>query len=159
MATSTYEAQAIHREMMAKIAQRVVATLPVRTDSFDSDGNPVTTLSADATPAFGEKVVVIRTKPMDWTYAKNSLGQDPFFYGPHVIQMCTEKNYEGATDSVLDILAPAEIQPILFETARTGCMLQWFRTANGTVPSTAAMISTNLADDTKPSPYGMVSSQ
>lgn len=145
MANTTAKAQASHRELIDLLTKQVAATLPVVTASFDSDGNPISTLSADATPAFGEKVVVIRTKPIVWAEAKDVLGNAAITYGPHVIQICTEKNFEGTTDNILDILGPAELLPIIVEAGRKGHNVEWYRTANGTVPSAAAMTAANLA--------------
>lgn len=143
MAT-TAKALASHRELIDTLKLQVAATLPVVTDSYDADGNPVTTLSADATPATGEKVVVIRTKAIGATGAKNIIGQDAEQFSHHVIQICTEKNYEATNDNVLDILGPAELLPVLVECGRRGSFVEWYRSDNGTVPATAQMTAANL---------------
>lgn len=145
MSTTSYKAYAIEQQLADKLKKFVAATLPVAVETADADGNPVLTLSADATPAFGEKVIVIRVMPIQRPTAKDSLGNAGITPSAHVIQICTEKNYEGATDSVLDILGPAELLPTLVECGRIGAQVEWYRTANGTVPSTGAMTSGNLA--------------
>jgi hypothetical protein len=144
MSTTSYKAYAIERELSDKLKKFVAATLPVATESADADGNPVLTLSADATPATGEKVVVIRVMPIQRPTAKDSLGNPGITPSGHVIQVCTEANYEGATDSVLDILGPKELCPILIEVGRVGCNVEWYQSANGTVPSTTQMTAGNL---------------
>jgi len=140
----------IHTECMDKVKIQVAATLPVATDSFDSNGFAVTTLSADATPATGEKVIVVRTNVIGATGAKDIFGNTAADYSHHVIQFCTEKNYESTTDNVLDILAPAELLPLICEAARVGCYVEWYRSANGTVPATAQMTAANLAATWRP---------
>lgn len=143
MAT-TAKALASHRELVDILKLQVAATLPVVTDSFDSDGNPVTTLSADATPAAGEKVVVLRTKAIGAFGAFNSIGQVAEQFSHHVIQICTESNFEGTTDNVSDILSPVQLLPVLVEIGRKGSQVEWYQTANATIPSTAAMVAANL---------------
>ncbi len=145
MSTTSYKAYAISRELIDKLRKFCAATLPVVVESADADGNPVTTLSADASPAAGEKVIVLRVMPFQRPTAKDSLGNAGITPSVHIVQICTEKNYEGATDSVLDILGPAELLPVIAEAAKTGAMVEWYRTANGTVPSDSAMTSGNLA--------------
>lgn len=144
MANVTAKALAAHREMVDTLKYQVASSLPVVVDSYDSDGNPVTTFSADATPATGEKVVVIRTKAIDWPTAKDSLGNAAIQYAPHVIQICTEKNFEGITDNVNDILGPAELLPVIVEAARRGSFVEWYRSDNGTVPAVAQMVAAKL---------------
>lgn len=143
MAT-TAKALASHRELVDILKLQVAATLPVATDSYDSDGNPVTTFSADATPAAGEKVVVIRTKAIGAYGATNSIGQTAEQFSHHVVQLCTELNFAGTTDNVADILTPVELLPVLVELGRKGSFVEWYQTANATIPSTAAMTSGNL---------------
>ncbi len=142
MAT-THKAIAHSREL-ADLLRKWLPTYTL-VETNDSDGNPVITVSEDATPAFGEEVVVIRTKGIAWGLAKDIVGNDAIQYAGHVIQICTEKNYEGADDTILDILGPNVLLPILIECGRKGTWVEWYRTDNGTIPSTAAMISDNLA--------------
>lgn len=144
MATVTAKSQEIIRVLADKFAKRVASTLPVQVRSADSNGQPVLTLSADATPATGEKVVVIRVQPQPWTLATDVLGNTAIQYGPHVIDICTEKNYAATTDNVADILTPVELLPILGDVILTGCMVRWYQTDNGTVPSASAMAADKL---------------
>ena len=139
---STHKAIASHRELIDHIKKFVAATLPVAVDSVDDSGNPVTTQSADATPAAGEKVIVIRTAPISWPEAKDVLGNTAIRYSNHVIQICTESNISAGAGA--DILGPAELLPVIVECGRRGHFVEWYRSAVATVPSTAEMTAGNL---------------
>ena len=145
MSDTSAVALATARELSDRWAKQVNATLPVIVTTYDTDSNPVLTLSADASPAAGEKVVVVRVKPMAWPLAEDVFGNAQKKYSHHTIQICTEKNYEGATDNVSDILSPVELLPIICEAAKQGMIVEWYRTANGTVPSTTGMTAANLS--------------
>jgi hypothetical protein len=129
-------------DMAAKLTVKSAPMLV--TQSSDSDGNPVLTVSADATPVAGEAVIVIRIKPETHSEAKDLFGNAAINYGPHVIQLCTEANFAGATDNVADILTLAQLAPVMDEVFGRGCTVEWYQTANATVPSIAAMIAANL---------------
>lgn len=141
---STSKALVAARSLFDVIKQHVSATLPVAVESFDASGNPVITLSQDATPAAGERVVVLRIKPIDRPEAKDVLGLAALQYSGHDIDICTEQNFAGTTDNVADILGPAQLLPILIEAGRTGMVVNWFRSNNGTLPAVAQMTAANL---------------
>lgn len=136
MATST-KALALARELLDVWGKQVAATLPVQVQSYDTDGHPVLTLSADDTPAAGEKVAVIRVRPIVWT-AVDIIGHTSQMFTPHVIQICTETPAAGW------ILDPVEFLPILAEIARRGTLVEWYQSANGVLPATAQMTAANL---------------
>ncbi len=136
---TTHKALQLSAELADELRKRVKATLPYCVESTDSDGNPVITLSADATPAAGEKVIVIRTKPMDWPLAKDVLGLAAGKFTPHTVQICTEANYAGATDSVADILTMVELMPVLLTVGSRGTKVESYVSTNGTVPSTTVL--------------------
>lgn len=138
MAT-TKKALDFARDLMDVWAKQVNSTLPIIKQTFDSSGNPVITLSADATPATGEKVVVVLIKPYATGTATDSLGNTATAYTPHIIQVCTEANYAGTTDNTADILTPVELLPVFCEVAKRGTIVEWHVTANGTVPSESAI--------------------
>jgi hypothetical protein len=140
MATSA-KAQGISRDLADKLVKECAATLPVITYAYDSAGNPTFTLSADASPATGEKVVVITVKPYATGTATDVFGNTAIAYTPHVIQLCTEANYAATTDGVADILTAVELLPILANIGRVGTIVEWHVTANGTVPSAAAIVA------------------
>ena len=140
----SYKAVEIARELADELKKRIT-TMPVQVESMDANGNVVLTLSADATPAAGEKVAVIRVKPIDWSLAKDVLGNAQRVYTPDVIQLCTELNFAGTTDNVADILTATELLPLLGTILARGTRVEWHQTANGTVPSVAAIdAGTNL---------------
>lgn len=141
MAT-TYKSQAILRELV-DLLKKEVPTLPFVTEGFDSDGNPIATLSEDATPATGEKVIVLRVTAFSYPTAKDILGLPALAFGPHTIQMCTESN--PTLGAGADILDPAELLPVIVEIGRRGSMVEWYRSANGTVPAVAQMTAANLS--------------
>ncbi len=133
------------KELQDVLKSRKISTLPVVTESYDASGFMVITMSADATPATGEKVVVIRVKPISWPNTTDVLGLASQVYTPSVIQICTEANFAGTTDNVADILSPIELLPILATCALRGAKVEWHVIANGTVPSVAAIdAGTNL---------------
>ena len=140
---TTTKALALARELTDTLTKKVAATLPVVVSSFDTNSNPVTTLSSDTSPATGKKVVVIRIAPVS-VLATDIMGNSANVFTPHTIDICTEMNYAGTNDNIADILTPVELLPVLAEIAKKGCMVRWYQTANGTVPSTSAMISSNL---------------
>jgi hypothetical protein len=153
---NTYASVADLRELVDVLKLRVAATLPVVTESFDSDGNPVATLSADATFAAGEKGVVIRMKPTEAAYAKDILGNDALRFGPHVIQICTELGADAASN---ESLTPVELLPIIADIARRGANIEWYQSANGDVPATSEMTSANLKASFRPNLFDSRSSR
>lgn len=138
MAT-TKKALDFARDLMDVWAKEVASTLPIITETFDASGNPVITLSADSSPAKGEKVVVVLIKPYTTGTSYDCLGLAAPAYTPHIIQICTEANYAGATDNQADILTPVELLPVLAEVCKRGTIVEWHVTDNGTVPSEAAI--------------------
>lgn len=138
MAT-TKKALDLARDLMDVWAKEVNSTLPIITETFDSSGNPVITLSADATPATGEKVVVVLIKPYSTGTAYDCLGLASPNYTPHIIQICTEANYASTLDNQADILTPVELLPIFMEVGKRCSLVEWHVTNNGTVPSEAAI--------------------
>ena len=138
MATSR-KAQDIARDLLDVFGKEVAATLPVQVQTADSSGNPILTLSADSTPSFGEKVVVIVVSPYASGTAYDIFGNAAINYSPTKIQFCTEANYSTGTAGTADILTPVELLPIITEISRRGTLVEWHVTANGTVPSQTAI--------------------
>jgi hypothetical protein len=133
--SATYKSVASMRELVDLLKKELAATLPVETDSFDANGNPVAEFSADATPAAGEKVVVIRMKAIGAIGATDSLGNTQNDFSHHVYQFCTEAN--PSSGSGADILTPVELLPLIVELGRRGSFVEWYQSTNGTVPSVA----------------------
>jgi hypothetical protein len=141
---SSQMAIATIRELQDRWAKELASTLPTQVVSADSSGNPVLTLSADATPATGEKVVVIRCLPVVGPGFTDVLGSTQTIFSPMRLQICTELNYAATTDNVADILTAVELLPVIAGCAKRGMVVEWYQSANGTVPSTTQISSTTL---------------
>ena len=138
MAT-TAKAVATARELIDLFSKEVSASFASIAETFEAvTGNPIITLS-DGTPAAGEKVIILRVRPITWT-ATDILGLTSQVYTPHTIDICTETN-AAATPNVLTTV---ELLPVLAEIAKRGMLINWYQTAALTVPSAAAMIDANL---------------
>ena len=151
MAT-TYKAQVILTELVDLLTQEVKTPLPVITQSVDTSSNPYAILSATSTLTTGNAVAVLQVVALPVTSLNTDiLGNAALKYGPHVIRLITEQNsgysaggVAGGTPNTAqaDILSPTSLLPILIELGRTGCVVEWYQTANGTlVPHTAADVA------------------
>ncbi len=126
------------------LAKYLNATMPVLVETVDSNGNPVLTFSADATPTTGEKIAVILIKPAATYTTTDILGNTAVQVSNHVVQIVTERNFEATTDNVTDILT-GEYLSIFAECAKLGHPVEWYRTTNGTAPTTAGITGTPVA--------------
>lgn len=152
----SYKKIGIKAELVDELAKRLPTM--VITESQDSDGNPMVTVSQDATPVAGEKVIVLRVRPITWSLAKDVLGLPSVVHTPHVIDICTEAN--NAAGAVADILTPVELLAVLGTVTKRGTRVEWYQSANLTVPSLAQMIAANLKASYEPEIYwGSLSSQ
>lgn len=147
MAT-TQKAFDLARDIAAELTLRLPTMIV--TSLTHSDGHPYITVTEDASPASGEGVVIIKVRPMDWPLAKDVLGNTAQVFVPTVIQVCTEKNYAGATDNVPDNLtlsgytSEQVLLPVLGTVLSKGCVTEWYVTNYGTVPAIAEITSANL---------------
>ncbi len=137
----THKSQVMLTMLTDKLKKWLAASMPVVTESFDSDGNPVTTFSADATPAAGEKVAVLRICPTEADYAQDIFGNPALRFSPHRIQLCTET---GASATAEVALTPADLVPIMIECGRTGTIFEHYKSANTVLPAVAQMTAANL---------------
>ena len=139
MATTTAKALAFSRELIDLWTKEVSTSFASIAQTFEvSTGNPIITLS-DGSPAFSEKVVVVRIRPIPWT-ATDILGLASQVYTPHVIDICTETN--GAGDP--NILTTVELLPVIGECVKRGTLVNWYQSANGVVPAIGQIIDANL---------------
>jgi len=129
----------------------------VVTDGFDSSGNATITID-DGTPASREANVFIRVKARDWALQLNSIGLAQTVEVPTVIQMVTEANYAGTSDNIADNLTPAQLLPVLGTLLSRGTRLEWYTTADGTVPTVAGITGTPAAKFEANAVYGMKAS-
>lgn len=139
---TTAKAIAAARELADNLKIWLAASMPVVSETFDTNGDPVITFSADATPVAGEKIVVIRVKAIDWPDAKDIFGNTAIKYGPHVFQVCTEAN--PAAGAGADILGAGDKLSVFAECARRGSFVEHYESAAATAPSTSQMTSANL---------------
>ena len=154
MATSE-KAMQISRDLFDALSKQVYATMPYSVQSYDSLGNPTFTVSEDATPTLRKKVVVVTVKPYATGTAKDVFGNTATAFTPHVIQFCTEAN-NATSAGTADILTPTDLLPVITEIARRGCYVEWHVTANGTVPSAAAIVAgTVLSATWRPLYFGV----
>ncbi len=134
----SYKAYALGQRVGDELAKRLSTMTPV---TVGTDGNGNTTISCGAGTA-GSKSAFIRYTAASAGPALNAIGQAADVPTPSVCQLVTEKNYEGATDGVTDILGPAELAPLLMVLCTFGTRLDWYRTANGTAPTVSGITGT-----------------
>jgi hypothetical protein len=139
MATTT-KALATARELIDLWTKEVSASFVSIVQSFDTNGNPVITLS-DGGPAAGEKTVVVRIQPLATWAPKDILGLSSQMFTPHQIDICTETNAAGTPN----ILTTVELLPVLAEIAKRGMVINWYQTPNLTVPAVAQMTAAQLS--------------
>ena len=150
------KAQDVSLQLVDRLTQLLKADMPYVSTTSDAGayhpGNPVTTFAQSAALAAtpGDKIVVIRVRPLSWTQSKDVFGLQANVYCPTVIQICTETNpgYNtgGATGAALaDVLSAADLLPVIAEAARTGCIVEWFQTAYGVAPTSAAIDTAETA--------------
>lgn len=126
-----------------ELASLLIKWFPTQTidQSSDSSGNPVITIS-DGTPAAGEAVVVIRTLPISWPDAKDVLGLPQQVYSGDIVQFCTEASSGSVT--LPGFVPISTLLPLIVEIGREGHFVEWYQSANGTVPAVAQMVAANL---------------
>lgn len=144
-----YKANSIADELADELKKRLSTMVFVT--SADTDGNPMLTVSQDATPVAGEKVIVLRVRPITWSLAKDVLGLPSVVYTPHVIDVCTELN--NAAGAAADILTAVELLAVLGTVCKRGTRVEWYQTPNATVPALAQITSANLKASYEPEIY------
>lgn len=151
---NSFKALEIARQLQSKLFQRLGSS--VHDMSFDTDGNPLILID-DGSPAAGEKNWVIKVRPIDWPLAKDVLGNSALMFTPHVVQFVTEANPTGGAGA--DVLAPADMLPVMGEILLVGAQVEWYQSANGVAPTAAAIISGNLKASFYPDIYNKLTSQ
>ena len=152
---STTKAASIARELTDNLTKRLAASFPYVSQGLDTSGNAVITLSGAATPIAGGKNAVIRVRPITGT-ARDSFGNATQPFCPDIIDLITEANSATATDTTIqagadvltpiaDILSASDVLNLLGEIARKSTAINWYITANGTLPSIANIPSTPSA--------------
>lgn len=144
MAT-TKKALVLSEELAADLAMRLGMAATV---SYDTDNCPLVSFGSGVA---GTANILIKVKPEALPGSQDILGLASIPYGPHIIQLCTEANYAGATDNVDDPLTPAQLLATLGEIVMKGCKVEWYQSATGVAPSTAALIAADLKAAFQPS--------
>jgi len=155
--STTAKALSIAADLVSNISMRLPTMVVTR--SFDANQDPVITVSADATPAAGEAVMVIRVTNELNGNAKDLFGNTAANYSPHKLQLCTEANFAGVTDNVADVLTVAQLAPVLGELYSRGVTVEWYQSANATLPAVAQMTAANLRSTFTRLTWGARSSQ
>ncbi len=148
------KSQAIAHELADELKKRLSSLALV--EGQDTNGDATITIG---TGTAGQKNVFIRVKAIDWPLATNVIGLAQPVYTPTVIQFVTEKNYEGTTDNVLDILGPAELLPLIGTIVAKGTNVEWYRTNNGTAPTVSGITGAAAATWKESLYWGMKASQ
>lgn len=149
------KALALGQELADELRKRLSALALV--EGSDANGDYTITLG---TGTAGLKNFVVRVKAVS-NSAKDVLGLVQDAFTPTVIQFATEKNFEGTTDNVADILTPTELLPFFGTVCSRRTRVEWYRSTNGTAPTTSTMDSAaNLAFAIEANLYwGALSSQ
>jgi len=135
------------------------ASLSINALTFDASGFPVLSIGNGTA---GQKNAVIRIKQIQDQAIQASLGlvnsvglvQDN--WGPHVTQICLEANNAAAAGA--DVMDFDSLLPIVARVSLTGTRVEVYRTANGTAPTVAGIISANLKGSYENLQYPLISS-
>lgn len=144
------KAIAMAHELSDKLKLRFASK--VVSESFDTDGLPLITIST-GTPTAGGMNVVIKIAMAVWPLAKDILGNAANIYSPMTAQIATE------TETTTQILGVSAL-PLIGELALRGIAIDWYKSANGTVPTAATFATaTNLVASFAPDLYNRLTSQ
>lgn len=123
------------------------------TNGSASDGNPLLTFGAGSP---GGVNAVIKLLPQPWPTATDIIGNAANTYSPTLIQLVTEANPAGGAGA--DVLTPQIVLYLLAATTVLGTRVEWYQSANGVAPTTAAIIAADLKGTWNPDTvYGILS--
>ena len=128
----------------------------VVTEGFDTDGLPTITIN-DGTPATTEMNIFVKINLQSWSTAKDILGNAANIYAPLTVQIVTEAPASGAGIGVY--LSVQNALDIAGELILRGSRVEWYQSANGTVPVAASITSVNLKAAFQPDLYNPLTSQ
>lgn len=137
MAT-TAKALAWREEIAAELRLRLSAI--AQTKAFASDQAPTLLLGTGLTTTDS---VFIKIAPVT-SLQVDVLGLAQTVFTPHVIQMVIEANYEGATDTVLDVGTWATRLAVIGVLVSKGVKVELYVMANGSTLSASGITSGNL---------------
>jgi len=98
--------------------------------------NPVMVISADATPAAGEQVAVVRISPVALLFT-NGIGGTQENMTPHYVDICLETS----TIAAVALLTQVNQSNIIAEFLKLGAIVRIYMTANNTVPTAADVLT------------------
>jgi hypothetical protein len=128
-------------ELAAYLAEEFKLRFPTKTitESFDTDGSPLVAVD-DGTPAAGEQSVLVKVRPVEWSLAKDVLGNTATIFTPHVIQIATEAS---ATANV-SIVTVLNLLPVLMACTLKGTKVEFYLETNTTAPSASTFAASKL---------------
>lgn len=126
------------------------------TESFDTDGLPLITVN-DGTPATTEMNILVKVNMQSWPLAKDILGNTANIYAPLTVQLATEAPAAGSGPGVY--LTCQNALDILGELVFKGSRVEWYQSANGTVPSASTIAAANLKASFQPDLYNPLTNQ
>jgi len=153
MGNTTTKAAALMRNLQRELVQRFPSTY-VFVNSTDTDGNPVLRVSADATPATTEQVILIRIKPEELLFV-NAIGTAQENFVPHILDVATELGagvnvtYLNASNAAIMHTAAAKVAAIY----------KFYLSPNGAIPALTDMVAANLNTVTLPDLYNKLTAQ
>jgi len=128
----------------------------VVTEGFDTDGLPTITIN-DGSAATTDMNIFIKVSMLNWPLAKAVLGNAANIYVPLQLQMATEAPAAGSGVGVY--LSVQNALDLVGEVAFRGVAVQWYQSANGTVPSAATLVAGNLKASFSPDIYNPITNQ
>lgn len=130
------------------LAQRLAESLKIRmtglafVESVGTNGDPIISIGPGTTRGAN---AVIRIVPEPTPTAKDIFGNaSPNPATPHIVQLATEANFAGTTDNIADNLTRQQLGNILCDVFGTGCYVEWYEEADGTVPSETTFAANKL---------------
>lgn len=126
------------------------------TQGFDTDSCPWFYLGAGVD---GGANILVKIAPLSFGPVNPVTGHSANVYVPHVIQIVTEANYAGSDNDVADCLTTAQILPILGDSIRSGCVVEWYNSANGDAPDLNDITPAKLAATYQPPDFSIMKCQ
>lgn len=127
------------------------------TEGFDTDGLPTISIN-DGSAATTEMNIFLKVNLLNWPLAKDILGNSANIYVPLVVQIVTEAPASGSGIGVY--LNVQNALDITGEVCFRGAAVQWWQSANGTVPSATTLgTAANQKASFSPDLYNPITNQ
>lgn len=141
MALST-KAQEVAIQLLENVRTRFKGVSPLAISaglSYDTDGGAYFRVGSGVASFPGG---VFKVNNYAWPLPLNAIGLPQEVYTPCTIKFCTEANLTGGGGA--DINTPAQLLMMIGEGLQFNSRFEWYVVANGTAPSVAGMIASNL---------------